>query len=60
MNVPNAGVDERRNQLFAEGERDALEIDVALHDFLQVAGTLAGQEGSGVHDRDAALGLEGG
>ena len=55
----HARVDERRNQLLAERERNALEVDVALHHFLQVAGSLAGQQGGGVHDRDAALGLEG-
>ena len=56
----HAGVDQRSNQLFAEGERNALEADVAFQHFLQVAGSLAGQQGGGVHDRKAALGLEGG
>ena len=56
----HAGIDERADELFAEGERDLLEADVALQHFMQVAGALAGQQGGGVHDGKAALRLEGG
>ena len=53
------GIDERGGELFAEGERDFLEADVALQHLLQVAGALAGQQGGGVHDGKAALRLKG-
>ncbi len=35
-------------------------LTIALHHFLEVAGAFAGQQGGGVHDREAALGFEGG
>ena len=54
-----AGVNERGAQLFAEGERDPLEADVALQNFDQVARALAGQQRGGVHQRKSALRLEG-
>ena len=53
-------IDERSRQLLANGERDLLEVDVALQHLLQVAGTLAGQQGGNVHDGKAGLRLEGG
>ena len=54
------GIDERANQLLAQGERDLLEADIAIQNFGQVAGALAGQQRGGVHERKAALRLEGG
>ena len=50
-----AGIDERGGELFAKGERDALESDVAFQHLLQVAGAFAGQQGGGVHDGYAGL-----
>ena len=54
----HARINERGDELLAEGERDALETDVALQHFEQVARALAGQQGGGVHDWKAALRLE--
>ena len=54
-----AGIDERGGELFAEGERNALEADVAFEHLLQVAGAFAGQQGGGVHDGNAALRFKG-
>ena len=51
-------IDERGAQLLAEGERDALELQVAGEHLFEVAGALAGQQRGGVHQRDAALGLK--
>ena len=55
----HAGIDERGDQLFAEGERDALEAHVAFQHLLQVAGALAGQQRGRIHHRKTALRLEG-
>jgi hypothetical protein len=52
-------IDEGGGELFAEGERDLLEADVALEDFLEVAGAFAGEQGGGVHDGETGLGFEG-
>ena len=54
----HAGIDQRRDQLFAEGERDALEADIALQHLEQVAGALTGQQRRCVHHRKAALRLK--
>ena len=59
MMMRNVGIDERGLQLLAEGERDALEVEVALQNLFEVAGALAGEQGDGVDEREAALRLEG-
>ena len=56
----HAGIDERADELFAQGERDLLEAYVAIQHFGQVAGALAGQQRGGVHERKTALRFEGG
>jgi len=37
----HGGIDQAGEELLAEGERDALEVEVALQDFFQVSGALA-------------------
>ena len=40
--------------------RDALEVEVALEDLFEIAGALAGEQGGGVDEGEAALRVEGG
>ena len=54
----HAGINQRRHQLLAKGERGALEAHIALQHLLQIAAALAGQQRSGVHHRKAALRLK--
>ena len=55
MTDQHGGIDEAGEELLAEGERDALEVEVALQDFFQVAGALARQQRGGVDDGESAL-----
>ena len=52
------GVDERRLEFLAEGQRDALEVQIALQDLFEVAGALTGEQRDGVDHRETALRLE--
>ena len=55
MTDQHGGIDEAGEKLLAEGERDALEVEIALQDFFQVAGALARQQRGGVDDGKSAL-----
>ena len=47
------------NQLFAEGKRNPLEGQIARENFFQIAGTLTGQQRSGVNHGKSTLRFEG-
>ena len=48
-----------RIQLLAEGQRDALEVEIALQNLFEIAGAFAGEQRDGVDERETALRLKG-
>ena len=53
----HAGIDEGADELFAQSQSDLLEADVAVEDFSEVAGALAGEKSGGVHDGECRFAL---
>jgi len=51
----DARIDEAGSELLAEGEGYALEIKIALQNFFEIAGALAGQQRGGVDQRKISL-----